>query len=130
MIVLDASAALDWILRTPSGIQIDRRIFSAAETVHAPHLLDLEVAQVLRRFVREASLSVLRAETALRDLMDARILRYPHWELLPRIWQLRNNLTAYDAVYVALAELLNATLITRDRKLPAAPGHKVPIEIF
>jgi len=123
LIVLDASAAIDWLLHTPAGIQIDRRIYSRSESVHIPHLLDLEVAQVLRRFVREGSLSAGRAEAALQDLMDARFTRYPHWWLLPRIWRLRHNLTAYDGAYTALAELLNAPLITRDGRVSSAAGH-------
>jgi len=130
LIVLDASAAIDWLLHTPAGIQIDRRIYSRSESVHIPHLLDLEVAQVLRRFVREGSLSAGRAEAALQDLMDARFTRYPHWWLLPRIWRLRHNLTAYDGAYIALAELLNAPLITRDGRVSSAAGHHAQIELL
>ena len=129
MIVLDASAALDWILRTPVGLQLEERIFSGDESVHAPHLLDLELSQVLRRLVREGRLSADRAEAALRNLMDSRLIRYPHFHLLPRIWELRHNLTAYDAAYVALAELLDATLVTHDGKLSRAAGHRAQIEI-
>jgi predicted nucleic acid-binding protein len=129
VIVIDASAALDWLLKTPVGLRIEERIY-AEPTVHAPHLLDTEVAQVLRRFVREGSVSAPRAEIAIATLMDAGIERYSHWQLLPRIWQLRHNLTAYDAAYVALAELLDATLVTRDRKLSGASGHNVRIDLF
>lgn len=130
MIVLDASAAIDWLLHTPPGIRIDQRIYSRSETVHVPHVLDLEVAQVLRRFLREGSLSSARAAAAVQDLMDARFTRYQHWQLLPRIWQLRHNLTAYDATYIALAELLDAPLITRDRKMSLAAGHRAKIELL
>ena len=130
MIVLDASAAIDWLLHTPAGIKIDRRIYSRSESVHVPHVLDLEVAQVLRRFVREGSLSSGRADAALRDLMDSRFIRYPHWHLLPRIWQLRHNLTAYDGAYIVLAELLDAPLITRDRRVSSAAGHHAQIELL
>ena len=130
MIVLDASAAIDWLLRTPAGIKVDQRIYSRSESVHVPHVLDLEVAQVLRRFVRDGSLSSGRADAALQDLMDVRFTRYPHWQLLPRIWQLRHNLTAYDGAYLALAELLNAPLITRDRKVSSAPGHHAQVELL
>jgi predicted nucleic acid-binding protein len=129
VIVLDASAGLDWILRTPVGLQLEQRIFTGDESVHAPHLLDLELSQVLRRLVREGKLSADRAEAALENLMDARLIRYPHFHLLPRIWELRNDLTAYDAAYVALAELLDATLVTRDGKLSRAAGHRAQIEI-
>lgn len=93
-------------------------------------MLDLEVAQVLRRFVRDGSLSVERAEAALQDLTDARFTRYPHVPLLPRIWELRHNLTAYDGAYIALAELLDAPLITRDRRIGSAPGHRAQIELL
>lgn len=129
MIVVDASAALDWLLRTPAGLRIEPHIYSQPP-VHSPHLLDTEVAQVLRRFVRTGNISANRAELALRNLMDARITRYPHYHLLPRIWQLRHNLSAYDAAYVALAELLGATLVTRDQKLSRASGHHARIELF
>lgn len=129
MIVLDASAALDWLLRTPSGLHIEQRIYSHSPTVHVPHLLDLEVTQALRRLVREGTISDLRAGSAVKDLVDARLTRYPHHLLLPRVWQLRNNLTAYDAVYVSLAELLSAPLLTRDRKLSGASGHRAQIEV-
>lgn len=128
MIVLDASAAIDWLLQTPAGKRIESRIFSRGESLHAPHLLDLEVAQVLRRLAREEIITVHRAEEAVRDLLDLRIRRYPHFVFLSRIWQLRNNLSAYDAAYIALAEELNATLITRDRRLASAVGHKAFIE--
>ena len=130
MIVLDASAAIDWLLHTPAGIKVDQRIYSRSETVHVPHVLDLEVAQVLRRFVRDGNLSSGRADVALQDLMDVRFTRYPHWRLLPRIWQLRHNLTAYDGAYIALAELLNAPLITRDRRVSSARGHHAQVELL
>lgn len=130
MIVLDASAAIDWLLGTPAGIELDRRMDSPSESVHVPHVLDLEVVQALRRFVQEGSLSTDRAENALQDLMDARFVRYPHLELLPTIWQLRHNLTAYDTAYIALAEVLDAPLITRDRRMASAPSLKVRIELF
>jgi len=130
LIVLDASAAIDWLLHTAAGIKVDQRIYSRSESVHVPHVLDLEVAQVLRRFVRDGSLSSGRADAALQDLMDVRFTRYPHWQLLPRIWQLRHNLTAYDGAYLALAELLNAPLITRDRKVSSAPGHHAQVELL
>ena len=130
MIVLDASAALDWLLQTAAGQRIERRIYSHHESLHAPHLLDLEVGQVLRRLVREGALSAQRAEQAIEDLLDLRIARYPHFVLLPRIWQLRHNLSAYDAAYVALAENLGARLLTRDARLASVSGLTAPIELF
>jgi predicted nucleic acid-binding protein len=98
--------------------------------LHARHLLDVEVAQVFRRHVAQGAITASRAEEALQDLLDLRLLRYPHGLLLPRAWELRDNLTAYDAVYVALAEALDATLLTCDRKLASAPGHHARIEII
>jgi predicted nucleic acid-binding protein len=130
VIVLDASAAIDWFLQTAAGQRIENRIYSRGESLHAPHLLDLEVAQVLRRLVREASVSVQRAHQVLQDLVDLRVTRYPHFVFLPQIWRLRHNLSAYDAVYVALAEKLGATLITRDTRLVSASTHGVSIELF
>jgi len=130
MIVLDASAALDWLLQTAAGQLIEQRIYSRRESLHAPHLLDLEVAQVLRRLVREGALSAGRAEEAIHDLLDLRIARYPHFVLLPRICHHRNNLSAYDAAYVALAEQLDAPLVTRDARLAAASGHRAQVEVY
>ncbi len=130
MIVLDASAAVDWLLQTPAGRRVEQRIFSRRESLHAPHLLDLEVAQVLRRLAREGTISGLRADQAIRDLLDLRIARYPHYVLLPQIWQRRHNLSTYDAAYIVLAERLGAALLTRDRKLAAVPRHGAAVELF
>ena len=129
MIVLDASAAVDWLLQTSTAERIESRIFSRNQSLHAPELLDLEVAQVLRRLVRENLLSPSRGEQAIHDLLDLRITRYPHSVLLPRIWQLRHNLSAYDAAYLVLAENLDATLLTRDARLASAAGHTATVEV-
>ena len=130
VIVLDASAAIDWLLQTSAGQRIEQRIFSQNESLHAPHLLDLEVGQVLRRLVREGAVSAHRADQAIEDLLDLRMTRYPHFVLLPRIWQLRHNLSAYDAAYVALAENLGARLLTRDARLASVSGLTASIELF
>ena len=130
MIVLDASAVVDWLLQTSAGQSVEKRIYSRNETLHAPHLLDLEVTQVLRRLALQGVISVHRAGEALRDLLDLRITRYPHLVLLPRIWQLRHNFSAYDAAYIVLAEKLGAVLVTRDTRLASASGHTAPVEIF
>ena len=129
MIVLDASAVVDWLAQTAAAQRIENRIFSRNQSLHAPELLDLEVAQVLRRLVREGALPASRAEGAIEDLLDLRITRYPHLVLLPRIWQLRHNLSAYDAAYVVLAEKLGATLLTRDAKLASAARHSAIVEV-
>jgi len=130
MIVLDASAAVDWLLQTPAGQIIERRIYSRNENLHAPHLLDLEVTQVLRRLALQGVVSVHRADEAVGDLVDLRMTRYPHLVLLPRIWQLRHNFSAYDAAYIVLAEKLGAPLITRDARLASASGHGARVELF
>lgn len=130
MIVLDASAALDWLLQTPAGQRIEDRLHSRAESLHAPHLVDVEVTQVLRRLVRERTVAANRADDAIRDFLDLRLTRYPHFVLLPRIWELRHSLSAYDATYVALAELLDAPLLTRDKKMASAAGHYAVVEVI
>ena len=130
MIVLDASAAIEWLLQTNTGLQIERRIYSLAESLHSPHLLDVEIAHVMRRFVASGRISALRGHEALHDLLALRITRYPHELLLHRIWQHRHNLSAYDACYVALAEELSAPLVTCDARLSTAPGHRASIEVF
>jgi predicted nucleic acid-binding protein len=129
VIVLDASAAIDWLLQTGPGKQIENRIYSRGDSLHAPSLLDLEVAQVLRRLVRESTISAPRAEQALQDLLSLRVTRYPHHAFLPEIWRHRHNLSAYDAAYFVLAEKLGATLITRDARLSSA-ARGVLIELF
>jgi predicted nucleic acid-binding protein len=96
MIVLDASATVDWLLQTTAGRRIENRIYSRYETLHTPHLLDLEVTQVLRRLVRQGVVPAKRADEALGDLLDLRIIRYPHLVLLSRVWQLRHNFSAYS----------------------------------
>ena len=130
MIVLDASAAIDWLLQTTVGQQIEDRLYSGGESLHAPHLLDLEVAQVLRRLVRDGAVSAPRADQAVQDLADLRVTRYPDFIFLPHIWRLRDNFSAYDAAYVALTEKLRATLVTRDSGLASASARRVSIELF
>lgn len=130
MIVLDASAAIDWLLQTPAGQRIEQRIYARPDTLHSVHLLDVEFLQVLRRLVRQGILQPARAEQAIEDLLALRITRHAPALLLRRMWRLRQNLTAYDAAYVALAEELRAPLITRDQRIAAAPGHTAAVEVF
>jgi predicted nucleic acid-binding protein len=130
VIVLDASAAVEWLLQTSTGARVAHRILSSRETLYAPHLLDVEVTQVFRRQVAQGDLTASRAEEALQDLLDLRLRRYPHGFFLRRVWELRDNLTAYDALYVALAEALDATLLTCDGKLAIAPGHHARVEVL
>ena len=93
-------------------------------------MIDLEVIQVLRRFVRSKDITAQRAREALDDFVRMPLTRYPHNLLLPRIWELRDNLTAYDAAYVVLAEVLDAPLVTRDAKLSSVRGHGAHIEVI
>jgi len=127
---MDASAVVEWLLHSSAGFRIEKRVYAGRESLHAPHVLDLEVAQTFRRLAREQVISSERASEALGDLLLLRILRHPHSSLLPRIWHLRQNLTAYDAAYVALAENLDAVLLTRDTRLAAASGHRARVEVF
>jgi predicted nucleic acid-binding protein len=129
VIVVDASALLEFLLRTPAAAGVEARLFGG-DTLHAPHLLDLEVAQVLRRYERGGDLAARRGEEALADLDSLRIERYPHHLFLPRIWALRGNVTAYDACYLGLAEALDAPLVTRDRRLAGVPGHRARVEVL
>lgn len=104
------------------GQLVAGRIADPAEGLHVPHLADVEVVQALRRYVREGEINAAAGETALEDLRALDLQRHAHEPLLERVWELRQNLTAYDAVYVALAEVLNAVLLTCDRRLSQAPG--------
>jgi predicted nucleic acid-binding protein len=127
--VVDASAMLETLLRTPAAKAMEDRLFAPGRTLHAPHLMDVEVAQVIRRYAANGEIDDERGRMALADLLDFPLRRYPHDFLLSRIWDLRNNLTAYDAAYVALAEALDAPLLTRDRRLAAAAGHRAQVEL-
>lgn len=129
MIVVDASALLEVLLGTPAAAAIEARLFDSEETLHAPHLIDIEVAQVLRRLALARKGESAQGLAALDYVADLPLRRYPHTLLLPRVWQLRNSLTAYDAIYVALAEALDAPLVTHDRRLARAAGHGAHIEL-
>lgn len=129
MIVVDASAILELLLRTPAGLMIEERLASEDEDWHAPHLVDLEIAQALRRYLLAGEIEAKRGREALLDLADLPLHRYPHVEFLDRVWDMRANLTAYDAAYIALAEALDCTLITRDAKLAGSVGHSARIEL-
>jgi len=130
VIVVDASAVLELLLRTPASRVVETRLFDGRETLHAPHLLDVEVAQVIRRYASKSEIAPERGREVLVDLVDLPLRRYPHDILLPRIWELRENLTAYDAAYVALAEALEAPLLTRDKRLAGSPGLAARVELI
>lgn len=130
MIVLDASAVVELLLDTVTGRKVAILIEDAAIGLHAPHLLDVEVVSALRRLVRDGSLDDEEAQAAIGDLMALDLQRHSHEALLERAWDLRANVTIYDAAYVALAEALDATLLTCDSKLARAPGTKMRVELI
>ncbi|MEO7457036.1 MAG: type II toxin-antitoxin system VapC family toxin [Gemmatimonadaceae bacterium] len=129
MIVVDASAVVELLLRSAAGEAISKRVLRKGETMHAPALLDVEVAHVLRRYVARKDMTAQRAKAALDLLVSFPMERYTHEQLLQRIWELRDNVSAYDAAYVALAEGLRAPLLTCDAKLAAAPGLRADMEL-
>lgn len=129
MLVLDSSAALEALAaRDPAAGLVER--LAEDGDLHAPHLIDTEVLHALRRMLRRGQLSVDRAVDARTDFADLTVVRYPHEPLGDRVWELRENLTAYDATFVALAEALDVPLITCDARLAAAPGHQARIEVY
>lgn len=130
MMVLDASAMVELLLRSAAGRQVARRLKEPDDVVHVPHLMFIEVAQVIRRQAQAGLISHDRARRAVTThLRDFPAARHSHEPLLPRIWELRENLTAYDAAYVALAEALEAPLVTSDVKIAQAPGHDAHVEL-
>ena len=130
MIVVDASALLEFLLQTSVGARVEARLFRDEDELHAPHLLDVEVVQGLRRLVRTGEVASGRADEAMADLTDLDLIRHAHVDLLPRAWKLRDNISAYDAIYVALAEAIEATIVTCDRPLAKASGHRAQIEVI
>jgi predicted nucleic acid-binding protein len=127
MPILDASAVVEMLLRTPLGLDALDHAMADADGMHAPHLLDIEVTHAIRRYVRIRELPAAEANAAIVALPLLRIERYAHLLLLPRIWELRNSLSAYDATYVALAESLAQPLLTCDARLSRADGHRAKI---
>jgi predicted nucleic acid-binding protein len=128
MIVLDASAAFELLLQTEAGRRLSDRLGEFTR-VHAPHLLDIEVASSLRRAAATGAAKPERASQALDDLRVMRIERHPHLLYLPRVWELRHNFSAYDACYLALTEMLDGTLLTRDTALANAPIRYGTVEL-
>jgi predicted nucleic acid-binding protein len=130
VIVIDASALIEVLLNTAAASRVAERLFGRNDTLHAPHVVDLEVGQVLRRYTLSGAMDAERSAQALEDLADLPLNRYPHNIFLQRIWTLRHNLTAYDAAYIALAEALDAPVVTRDGALARAPGHSARVEVI
>jgi len=130
VIVVDASALLEFLLQTPLGSRVEARLFRDRDELHSPHLADVEVTQGLRRLVRTGEVSPGRAAEAIADLADLDLHRHPHLDLLTRAWTLRDKVTAYDAMYIALAEALDASIVTCDAPLAKAPGHRARIDVI
>jgi predicted nucleic acid-binding protein len=129
LIVVDASAVVCLLAGRPQGKVSALRQRIRGQRLHAPHLLDLEVTHVIRRLLLRGELALERAEAALADLAELQLTRHPHYPHLVRIWELRSNLTAYDAAYVALADFLDSPLLTLDARLVGA-GAAAKIEVF
>ena len=129
MIVLDASSVLELLLNTTTGHSVAQRISRPGLDLHAPELLDLEIAQALCRYERSGQIDEGRGATTLEHLEQLDVIRHSHAPFLHRIWKLRSNHSAYDAAYVALAEALRAPLLTCDARLARAPGSVAEIEL-
>lgn len=130
MLVIDASAVVELLMASPTGSAVGDFVFSSDEPLAAPQLVDIEVLHAIRRFHRTGVLSLDRSEQALEDFGDLPINRYGHEILRAGMWRLRNNVTAYDAAYIALAEILEARIVTCDGKLARSSGHDAGFRLF
>jgi predicted nucleic acid-binding protein len=130
MIVVDASAIIELLLQTALGTRVEQRLYREDDDLHAPHLLDVEVLSALRRLVHSGEVLPERAEEAIQDLAVLSLFRHGHLDLATRAWELRQNFTPYDAMYLALAEALDATVITCDGPFAATPGRVARIEVI
>lgn len=128
MLVVDSSVLVELLVGRPPRADLRHRL--SGSTWHVPHLADIEVLHVLRGLVLRGAIAGERAEEATADYERLQLTRYPHTGFLGRVWALRGNLTAYDATFVALAELLGAPLITMDARIAAAPVHHAEVEVF
>jgi predicted nucleic acid-binding protein len=129
VVVVDTSAVVGVLIGLPRNRRLVRRL-SADGDLHAPHLLDVELLHALRRLVRTGRLSDDRAADARTDFADLTIVRYGHAVLADRVWEMRHNLSADDATFVALGEALGVPLVTCDARLATAPGHDAQVELF
>lgn len=130
MIVLDASVLVEYLTKTPPGEEVRDRLLGQSGWLWAPAVVDAEVGHALRSEVRRRRLSAERAEESLEDLMAMRLERVSHRFLAERSWQLRDNLSFYDGLYVALAEALDAPLLTFDARLARAPGNLAEVDLL
>jgi predicted nucleic acid-binding protein len=130
MNVLDASLLTEILVATPLGTRLTAKVLTADASLHVPHLLDVEVVQAIRRLTLSGGLDRQRAEAAVNVLADLPLVRHAHVPYLPRIWELRSSMTAYDAAYIALAEGLGAVLLTCDGRLARAHGHRARVALL
>ncbi|HYY75109.1 MAG TPA: type II toxin-antitoxin system VapC family toxin [Gaiellaceae bacterium] len=130
MIVLDASAGVDFLLRRGPRGDWAAAWIRRMEVVHAPHLVDLELISVVRKLVLVGEVSARRAREALDDFAELMIVRYAAAPFITRVWELRHVMTPYDATYVALAEALGIPLLTTDERLARASGHRAEIVAY
>jgi predicted nucleic acid-binding protein len=121
---------IEFLLHSEAGDEVARRLASEKETAHAPHVSDLEVLHALRRFVRRSMITEQAGWEAVVVLFQLEMTRWDHVDMLPAVWALRENLTPYDAAYIALAEALDAPLLTCDARLASAPGHEAKVELI
>lgn len=129
MLVVDSSAVLEALAAHNPATGLVERLAQDGD-LHAPHLIDTEILHALRRMLRRRQISGERAHDARTDYAELTLVRYPHEPLNDRVWELRANLTAYDATFVALAEALDVPLVTCDARLAAAPGSRARIEVY
>lgn len=130
MNVLDASLLIEILVATPLGIRLAAKVLTGDGLLHVPHLLDVEVAQAVRRLTLSGGLDRQRAEAALNVLTDLPLVRHGHVPYISRIWELRFSMTAYDAAYIALAEGLGAVLLTCDGRLARSHGHRARVKLL
>jgi predicted nucleic acid-binding protein len=130
VIVVDASVLVSALITDDDAGERMRLRLDAEDAVCAPEVIDLEVASAWRRELLAGNIGEDRSRLALDDLADMPLARMPHRPLMPRIWELRHNLTSYDAAYVALAESLNVTLLTLDGRSTRAPSLRCEVELL
>lgn len=128
MIVVDASALVELLLNQERAARVAARVLTG-DPIYAPQFLSIEVLSALRRLVLKGELTAERARLFREHYAGLPLVYYPHEHFLERIWELRHNVTAYDAAYISLAEALPATLVSCDSKLAGAAGHRANIEL-